>query len=99
MTIDITRYNAQSFNETVVVPLVKWELQYSFLQARRGSLGLEVFDLLNRNTGVQRISELNYLQERRANIIGRYVMLSFKYRLNKFETGEGKGMDIRINTR
>lgn len=99
LTMDVTRYNAQSFNEIVVIPLVKWEMQYHFLRARRGSIGLEVFDLLNRNTGVQRISELNYLQERRANIIGRYVMLSFKYRLNKFETGEGKGMDIRINSR
>ncbi len=99
ISMDVTRYNAQSFNEIVLVPLVKWEMQYSILKARRGSLGLEVFDLLNKNTGVQRISELNYLQERRANIIGRYVMLSFKYRLNKFETGEGKGMDIRINPR
>lgn len=99
LTVDVTRYNAQSFNEIVVIPLVRWELQYSFLKARRGSLGLEVFDVLNQNTGVQRISELNYLQERRANIIGRFVMLSFKYRLNKFDTGEGKGMDIRINTR
>jgi hypothetical protein len=55
-----------------------------------------VFDLLNRNTGVQRISELNYLQQQQSNIIGRYIMLSFKYRLNKFNTNEGD-MNVEIN--
>ncbi len=99
LTVDVTRYNAQSFNQQVLVPLVKWEMQYYFLKARRGSLGLEIFDILNQNTGIQRISELNYLQEKRSNIIGRYAMLSFKYRLNKFDTGEGKGMEIRVGSR
>ncbi|NQV01799.1 MAG: hypothetical protein HQ542_04085, partial [Bacteroidia bacterium] len=51
--------------------------------------------LLNRNTGIQRVSEQNYLRETHSNIIGRYVMLSLKFRLNKFG-GSGSGISIKM---
>lgn len=80
---DLNIYDAKSFDEPVSIPLLKAEASWYFLKAKRAVLTLDAFDILNRNTGITRISQLNYLQEKRSNIIGRYFMLSFKYRLNK----------------
>lgn len=90
---EVTNYNEKSFGSSVIVPLIGAEVNYFFLKNKRGTLSLSVFDLLNKNTGIQRISEMNYLRETQSNTIGRYVMLSFKYRLNKFEGNNG---DINI---
>ena len=89
VSADVTNYNDKSFGESISVPLVGAELSYFFMKDNRGSFNLQGSDLLDKNKGITRVSELNYLRETRSNIIGRYVMLSFKYRLNKFGGGEG----------
>ena len=96
ISADITQYNARGFNQGVNVPLLNAEITRYLLKSNRGVITLSAFDLLNKNTGVQRISELNYLQETRSNIIGRYVMISFKYRLNRFDDSKS-GVNIQIN--
>jgi outer membrane receptor protein involved in Fe transport len=83
VTADVTQYNARSFKEAIVVPLLKSQVSYYFMKFNRGVLTMEGFDLLNQNKSIQRISELNYLSEVRSNVIGQYFMLSFKYRLSK----------------
>lgn len=100
LSADVVRYDQQSFEDAVLVPLVRSEISYYFLQGNRGVLTLEGFDLLNGNKGLQRISQQNYLAEIRSNTIGQYFMLSFKYRLNK--TGKKSANmldDIEIRTR
>jgi hypothetical protein len=74
------------------------EVSYYFLRNQRGAITLSGKDLLNKNTGIERLSELNYLIERRSDILGRYVLLSFKYRLNKVGDGKG-GIDIQVKSR
>jgi hypothetical protein len=98
ITADVTNYTARSFEESQVIPLIGAEITYLFLANNRASFTLSGFDLLNRNTGITRVSELNYLRESQSNIIGRYVLLSFKWKLNKFGGG-GSGMDIEIKKR
>ena len=80
---DITNYNSQSFNESVSIPLIGAEMNFYFLSGNRAVLSLEAVDILNKNTGLMRISDINYLMQRTSNMLGRYVMLSLKYRLNK----------------
>ena len=95
---DITGYSAKTFNESQLIPLIGAEASYYFLKNQRGVFTIAGVDLLNRNTGIERNSELNYLIEKRSGMIGRYVMFSFKYRLNK--TGDGKGgLDVKIKSR
>jgi hypothetical protein len=94
---DVTNYNAKTFNDMVNIPLIGAEVSFYFLKNNRGLLTLSGFDLLDKNTGIERVSEMNYLRETRSNIIGRYVMIAFKYRLNKFR--EQSGLDIKINNR
>jgi len=98
ISADVTNYNDQSFGEAISIPLISAEVSYFFLKNKRGSLSLEGVDLLNKNTGIQRISELNYLRETRSNTIGRYVMLSFKYRLNKMGDNKG-GIEVKMHKR
>ena len=95
---DITNYSSGSFNNSQLVPLLNAEASYYFLKNQRGVLTLAGVDLLNRNTGIERISELNTLTERRSSILGRYLMLSFKYRLNKVGDNNG-GIDIQVKKR
>ncbi len=96
-TADVTNYNAKTFNDMVNIPLIGAEVSFYFLKNNRGMLMLAGTDILNKNTGIERVSEMNYLRETRSNTIGRYIMLSFKYRLNKFQ--EKSGLDIKINNR
>lgn len=86
---DITRYAEQSFGDAVNIPILRAEISRYFLKGKRGVLTLNAFDLLNKNKGLERISEMNYLLERTSNVLGRYVMLTFKYRLNKFDKDTG----------
>ena len=97
LTADINRYEASSFNNSISIPLLKAEITRYFLKNKRGVITLEVFDFLDKNTGVERISEMNYLLERQSNTIGRYFMISFKYRLNKFDNKSG--IDIKMSKR
>jgi len=97
-TADVINYNARTFNDAVSIPLIGAEVNFYFLKNNRGLFTLSAFDLLNKNTGIDRISEMNYLRETRSNTIGRYVMLSFKYRLNKFND-KSTGIDIKVNNR
>jgi hypothetical protein len=78
-----------------VVPLLGAQMSYFFMQNNRAALTLSAFDILNQNTGINRISELNYLRETRSNIIGRYIMLSFKYSLNKIKGDPAISVDIK----
>lgn len=93
---DVTNYTARSFDKPISIPLLSGEISYYFLKANRGVLTLQGMDLLNKNTGIQRISELNYLQERQTNMLGRYVMLTFKYRLNKLGGANTGGINVKI---
>jgi len=80
---DVINYNQKSFSESIVAPLLNSEVNFHFPKSKRATLSLRAYDMLNRDTGVERISDLNYLREIRRNTLGRYVMLSLKYKLNK----------------
>jgi hypothetical protein len=89
LTGDVTNYDAQSFGEKITIPLVSAEINYHFLPNKRAMISIEGVDLLNKNTGLTRSSNLNYLRETSSNTIGRFILLSFKFRLNKFGSNSG----------
>ncbi len=94
LTADLSRYDEESFGSSITVPLLKAEFTRYFLRNRRGVISLELFDILDKNKGVERITEMNYQLERQSNTIGRYAMLTFKYRLNKFDNKSGIEIDV-----
>jgi len=81
LTTRITNYNSKSLNESLSVPLIDAAVSYYFLKGNRGVLTLRGTDLLDKNTGFQQISDINYLMQINSNTIGRYVMLSYIYRV------------------
>ena len=95
LSADLSRYDQESFGNSITIPLLKAEFTRYFLKNNRGVLTFEVFDALDKNKGVERISEMNYLLERQSNTIGRYAMLTFKYRLNKFDNKSGIEIDMK----
>jgi hypothetical protein len=95
---DVNHYGAEGYDLNTIVPLLQAEVVRYFLKANRGSVSIKGFDLLNRNSGISQVSEYNYLQRTESNTIGRYFMLSFKYRLSKFGDS-GNSVDIEINGR
>lgn len=74
---DVTLYDAKSFTNSVDIPLLRADISYTFLKDNRGILKLEASDILDKNTGLERISELNYLVEKRSN--SKYWSLCYAY--------------------
>jgi len=94
VTADITGYSGWNTDESILVPLLRAEVNYYFLAHKRGVLSLSAHDLLDKNQNVVRISELNFMRETFSNTMRRYVMLSFKYRLNKVARDQGLKIDM-----
>lgn len=87
---DGTYYGAESFGDVVFIPLVNLEISRYLFPNQRASLGLRVFDLLDKNQSLQRFSQNNQLLEQQSNIIHRYAMLTFSYRFSRY--GKSNGM-------
>lgn len=78
---DLTTYSISGQSSTTFVPLLSCTATHFFLKNNRASVALTVFDLLNRNTGIQQTAQLNYFQISRVTILNRYVLLKFTYKL------------------
>lgn len=98
VSANLTNYSAESFEGAVNIPLLGAEAGFNFLSNRRAQVAIKAYDLLDKNRGIERVAEMNYLRETRSNVMGRYVMLSFKYRLNKAAKAGG-GFEIKVKNR
>jgi len=86
MNYDI--YSAQTFGESLSIPIWKAEVSHFFLNGKKGELKLSVFDILNRNTGLNRTNNLNFVEQEQILSLGRYFMLSFTYSIKGFGNKE-----------
>lgn len=93
-TYTVNNQLADGFNAQV--PLWNASLSKLFLNFNRGELKLRVNDILNRNIGVSRSSNQNYIEDSRVNNLRRFALLSFTYSLSKTGLNSRKGGDIRI---
>ncbi len=93
---DYTIYSNESFGAQQKVPIWKAGLSYYFLKGSRGKLILSAFDILNQNIGINRSSQLNYVEEERIRSLGRYVMLTFAYSISGFGPEGNGGIEIRM---
>ena len=84
---ELSHYNAPNFSNKLTIPLWSAEVSKTFLKHNRGIVTLRAFDILNRNISIFQQSQQNSFVEQRANIIGQYLMLSFKFKLNKLGKG------------
>ena len=81
------------------VPFWNASISKQFLRFNRGELKLKAYDLLNKNVGVSRNSNQNYIEDIRQRNLQRFFLLSFTYSLNKNGLGQGGGNGMRMITR
>lgn len=92
---DRIAYTQFGQNDPIVVPLWHASLTRYFTKQQRLKLTLSVFDILNQNKGINRSSQLNYLEVQRTNVLGRYFMLGMAYSIKGFKKANN-GIEINI---
>ncbi|PSL25816.1 outer membrane beta-barrel protein [Chitinophaga ginsengisoli] len=83
-TYTLNSHRAAGFNTNI--PLWNASFSRQFPRFNRGELKLSVNDLLNRNIGVNRSSNQNYIEDSRTKTLQRFFLLSFTYNLTKTST-------------
>jgi outer membrane receptor protein involved in Fe transport len=76
-------YRSATTNFHQTIPLWNVGLSRYMLKNRSGELKLAVINLLDRSLSVTQTASTNYLQQQTTNNLGRYLMVSFTYILNK----------------
>lgn len=66
-------------------------VEQKFLRDQRGTIRLQAFDLLNEQTNVSRTVSESMIMDSRTNRLGRYFMLLFTYKFQKFAMGNPQG--------
>jgi hypothetical protein len=79
------------------IPLWNATLAKAFLKNKRGEIKFSAYDLLNKNTGITRTSNLGYIVDQKYNVLQRYFLVSFTYSLNKAGLKTG-GPTLKIKT-
>ncbi len=64
--------------------IINATLEKALFKKQNASVKLQAFDLLNQNISVNRSVTGSAITDTRTNRLGRYIMLSFVFRLNKF---------------
>lgn len=69
---------------------VLWNISIGrkLFKKHQGDIRLSVFDVLNNNNNIQHTITDTYIQDARSNILQRYFLLVFNYKLSKFGSGE-----------
>jgi Outer membrane protein beta-barrel family len=95
----INNQRAAGFNARV--PLWNASISKQFLKYSRGELKLQAFDLLNKNFGISRNSNQNYVEDSRVTILRRFFLLSFTYSLarNGLSAGGSGGYQMKVISR
>ena len=88
-TYTINSQRAAGFN--LEVPIWNASISKQFLKYNRGELKFSSFDLLNRNTGISRSANQNYVEDREINTLKRFFLFSFTYSLTKNAASAGNG--------
>ncbi|MDB5199402.1 MAG: hypothetical protein JWO92_1365 [Chitinophagaceae bacterium] len=78
-----TNNNQYTTGFNTKVPLWHASISKQMLHFNRGELKLSARDILNRNIGINRSANQNYIEDSRVNTLRRFFLLSFTYNLSK----------------
>jgi hypothetical protein len=76
-------YTGNSFGGNSNFLLIDAYVSKTVTKNKRGDLKLAVSDLLNQRNGINNYGQQNYFTESTVNVLRRYVMLSFNYKIIK----------------
>ena len=87
-----TTGQAAGFNTSV--NMVNADITHYFGAKKAVWLKLKAYDLLNQNVSVWRSTSDSYVQDTRATVLSRFLLLSLNFRLNKFMSANTANADI-----
>jgi len=95
----INSQRAGGFNNKL--PIWDASISRQVLKFNRGELKFSARDLLNKNIGISRTSNQNYIEDARVLTLRRFFLLSFTYSLSKtgLNNAAGGGGAMRVITR
>ena len=96
-TYTINSQRAAGFNTKV--PLWNAGISKQMLKYNRGELKLRAIDLLNRNIGITRSTNQNYIEDSRVKTLRQFFLLSFTYSLSKTGLNNAGGGGMRVMMR
>lgn len=96
-TYTINSQRATGYNTKV--PLWNVSISKQMLRFNRGELKFSAQDLLNRNVGISRNTNNNYIEDSRVLTLRRFFLLSFTYSLSKTGLNRGGGGGMRVIAR
>jgi len=77
------------------VPIWNSSLARAFMKNKRAEIKVSAFDLLNKNLGIARNANQNYVEDIRYTALKRYFLIGFTYSLNKSGLNTGLRTVIR----
>jgi hypothetical protein len=80
--LNIFAGRTDGFNQAI--PLWTPFIAYQVFKNKSGEIRLSVFDILNKNTFIDRTINANSIRDVQTQVLQRYMMLSFTYNLRKF---------------
>lgn len=88
-TYTINSQRAAGFN--IKVPLWNASISKQVLKFNRGEIKFSAWDLLNRNVGISRNTNNNYIEDSRVLTLRQFFLLSFTYSLSKTGLNNAEG--------
>src|SRR5690606_12243908 len=87
--IDLSKMSNSGYVQSVDANpfIINTYIEKQFLQGNRGSVRLQVYDLLNEQVNISRNVTENSIIDSRSNRLARYFMLTLSYRFQKFAGG------------
>jgi len=94
-TLNYTKNTGRADGFNIGIPYWNASVAKSFFKNKRAELKLSVADILNRNIGITRSADQNYIEDLQYNVLRRYGMISFTWSLNKGGLSSGPRAIIR----
>jgi Outer membrane protein beta-barrel family/Carboxypeptidase regulatory-like domain len=93
--LDVQQYNQSFDNIYYNIPLWTAGITRFFGEQKKLRISLNVFDILNKNNGINRTSTLNYNEVSQSNALGQYFMLSMSYNIKGFKKKSDDVIEIK----
>lgn len=79
---DYIIFSDDAFTSNQKLPLWNAAISYAFSRKKNSIVKLVLIDLLNKDVDIYRRSTTNYFEETTSQSLGRYIILSYTYKLN-----------------
>jgi hypothetical protein len=95
---DVTYQAYQGLSNSFNQQYYLWNagLGYKFMKGNAGELRLTAYDILNQNRSIQRNVTQTYYEDVRTKVLTRYLMITFTYKLRKFNGKGEDGKDMKM---